>query len=62
MDALKLLIMLATGISKEGIKSIAIMSNDPTDYPKDSFETMIKFNTVSTAFAASSIHGHNVLS
>ena len=34
----------AKELEKEGIKSIAIMSNDPTDYPEDSFENMIKFH------------------
>jgi len=27
----------------EGIKSVAIMSNDTTNYPEDSFENMVKF-------------------
>ena len=30
-------------LSKEGIKSIAIMSNDSKNYPEDSFENMVKF-------------------
>ena len=30
-------------LEKKGIKSVAVMSNDPTDYPEDSFENMIKF-------------------
>ena len=34
----------AKELEKEGVKSIAIMSNDPTDYPEDSFENMIKFH------------------
>jgi peroxiredoxin len=31
------------GLKKLGINSIAISSNDPTNYPEDSFENMIKF-------------------
>ena len=30
-------------LEKEGIKSVAIMSNDAKNYPEDSFENMIKF-------------------
>ena len=30
-------------LEQKGINSVAIMSNDPTDYPEDSFENMIKF-------------------
>ena len=30
-------------LEKEGLKSIAIMSNDTEDYPEDSFENMISF-------------------
>ena len=30
-------------LEKKGVKSVAIMSNDPTDYPEDSFDNMIKF-------------------
>jgi peroxiredoxin len=30
-------------LKKLGIKSIAISSNDPTNYPEDSFENMIEF-------------------
>jgi peroxiredoxin len=30
-------------LKKLGINSIAISSNDPTDYPEDSFENMIEF-------------------
>jgi len=30
-------------LEKEGLKSIAIMSNDTKDYPEDSFENMISF-------------------
>ena len=30
-------------LEKEGIKSIAIMSNDTGNYPEDSFDNMIKF-------------------
>jgi peroxiredoxin len=29
-------------LKEEGINSVAIMSNDPTDYPEDSFENMQK--------------------
>jgi peroxiredoxin len=29
-------------LDEHGINSIAVMSNDPTDYPEDSFENMIK--------------------
>ena len=29
-------------LSSHGIGSIAIMSNDPTDYPEDSFDNMVK--------------------
>ncbi len=29
---------------KEGIKSVAIMSNDTVNYPEDSFDNMIKFS------------------
>jgi peroxiredoxin len=29
-------------LSEHGINSIAVMSNDPIDYPEDSFENMIK--------------------
>lgn len=28
------------GLQKQGIGSIAVMSNDPTDYPEDSFDNM----------------------
>jgi len=31
-------------LKKEGIKSVAIMSNDVTNYPEDSFDNMIKFS------------------
>ncbi len=31
-------------LEKEGLKSIAIMSNDTNDYPEDSFENMISFS------------------
>ena len=31
-------------LEKEGLKSIAIMSNDTKDYPEDSFENMITFS------------------
>ena len=31
-------------LEKEGIKSIAIMSNDTKDFPEDSFENMISFS------------------
>ena len=31
-------------LKKEGINSIAIMSNDTKNYPEDSFENMIKFS------------------
>ena len=30
-------------LEKEGIKSVAIMSNDTKNYPEDSFDNMIKF-------------------
>ena len=30
-------------LEKEGIKSVAIMSNDTENYPEDSFDNMIKF-------------------
>ena len=30
-------------LQKEGIKSVAIMSNDTKNYPEDSFDNMIKF-------------------
>jgi Peroxiredoxin len=30
-------------LQKEGIKSVAIMSNDTENYPEDSFENMIRF-------------------
>ena len=30
-------------LEKEGIKSVAIMSNDTRNYPEDSFDNMIKF-------------------
>ncbi len=30
-------------LKKEGINSVAIMSNDTKNYPEDSFENMIKF-------------------
>jgi hypothetical protein len=30
-------------LEKEGIKSVAIMSNDTRNYPEDSFNNMIKF-------------------
>ena len=32
-------------LKKEGINSVAIMSNDTKNYPEDSFENMIKFPT-----------------
>ena len=31
-------------LQKEGINSVAIMSNDTKNYPEDSFENMIKFS------------------
>jgi len=31
-------------LEREGIKSVAIMSNDTKNYPEDSFENMIKFS------------------
>ena len=31
-------------LDKDGIKSVAIMSNDPINYPEDSFENMINFS------------------
>ena len=31
-------------LKKEGIKSVAIMSNDVKNYPEDSFDNMIKFS------------------
>ena len=31
-------------LAKEGIRSVAIMSNDTKNYPEDSFENMIKFS------------------
>ncbi|WP_424947589.1 thioredoxin family protein [Candidatus Spongiihabitans sp.] len=31
-----------SGLEKYGIKSVAIMSNDPDDYPEDSFDNMKK--------------------
>ena len=31
-------------LEKEGIKSVAIMSNDQKNYPEDSFENMIVFS------------------
>ena len=31
-------------LEKEGIKSVAIMSNDTKNYPDDSFENMIEFS------------------
>ena len=31
-------------LEEEGIKSVAIMSNDTKNYPEDSFENMIKFS------------------
>ena len=31
-------------LKKEGIKSVAIMSNDTKNYPEDSFDNMIKFS------------------
>ena len=31
-------------LKKYKINTIAVMSNDPTDYPEDSFENMIKFS------------------
>ena len=31
-------------LENEGIKSIAIMSNDPSRYEEDSFDNMIKFS------------------
>ena len=33
-------------LEKEGIKSVAIMSNDTKNYPDDSFENMIEFSKV----------------
>jgi len=33
-----------TELEKEGIKSVAIMSNDTINYPDDSFEKMIEFS------------------
>ena len=30
-------------LEKEGVKSVAIMSNDTKNYPEDSFENMVKF-------------------
>ena len=34
----------ANALKKEGINSVAIMSNDTKNYPEDSFENMIKFS------------------
>ena len=34
----------ANVLKKEGINSVAIMSNDTENYPEDSFENMIKFS------------------
>ena len=31
-------------LEKDGIKSVAIMSNDTKNYPEDSFDNMIKFS------------------
>ena len=33
-------------LKKEGINSIAIMSNDTKNYPEDSFEKMIEFSKI----------------
>ena len=33
-----------TELLQHGINTIAIMSNDPTDYPEDSFENMVSFS------------------
>ena len=30
-------------LKKDGINSVAIMSNDTKNYPEDSFENMVKF-------------------
>mgnify|MGYP006141267877 FL=1 len=32
-------------LEKEGVKSVAIMSNDTKNYPEDSFENMVKFHS-----------------
>ena len=31
-------------LEKDGVKSLAVMSNDTNDYPEDSFDNMIKFS------------------
>ena len=40
---IKDLILDCKELKKEGINSVAIMSNDTKNYPEDSFENMIKF-------------------
>ena len=43
---IKGLIKECNELEKEGIKSVAIMSNDTKNYPEDSFENMTKFSEV----------------
>ena len=41
---IKDLVIDCNELKKEGIKSVAIMSNDTKNYPEDSFDNMIKFS------------------
>ena len=43
---IKDLIVDCKELEKEGINSVAIMSNDTKNYPADSFENMIKFSKI----------------
>ena len=43
VKAIKDLAKDCTDLKKEGINSVAIMSNDTENYPEDSFENMISF-------------------
>ena len=41
---LKMLSKTVKNLENDGIKSIAIMSNDPKRYEEDSFDNMVKFS------------------
>jgi peroxiredoxin len=43
---IKELVDVTNKLSKLGINSVAIMSNDTNNYPEDSFENMKKFSTI----------------
>tara|TARA_B100000035_G_C20810981_1_gene469858 strand:+ start:63 stop:629 length:567 start_codon:yes stop_codon:yes gene_type:complete len=44
LSTIKDIVIISKKLKEVDINSVAIMSNDPSEYPEDSFENMIKFS------------------